>query len=38
MEKKNKKQIEKVDYGSVEFYCKDCDYTFEIEWETIWDI
>jgi Fe2+ or Zn2+ uptake regulation protein len=35
---KNKKKVEKEDYGSVEFYCKHCDYTFEIDWETIWDI
>ncbi|WP_338449968.1 hypothetical protein R4Z09_28135 [Niallia oryzisoli] len=24
--KKNKKKVEKVDYGSVELYCKHCDY------------
>lgn len=20
------------------FYCKKCDYAFEVDWETIWDI
>jgi Fe2+ or Zn2+ uptake regulation protein len=36
--KKKKKKVQKVDYGSAEFYCRHCDYTFEIDWETIWDI
>lgn len=35
---KRKKTKEKIDYGSVEFYCKHCDYTFEMDWETIWEI
>jgi hypothetical protein len=33
--KKKKKKVQKVDYGSAEFYCRHCDYTFEIDWETI---
>lgn len=33
-----KKKVEKVDYGSVELYCKHCDYTFEMDWEIIWEI
>ena len=28
----------KIDFGSIELYCKHCDYTFEIDWETIWEI
>ncbi|WP_066392238.1 hypothetical protein [Neobacillus mesonae] len=36
--KKKSKKRQKEDFGSVEFYCKKCDYTFEIDWETIWDI
>lgn len=31
---KNKKE----DFGTCEFHCKHCSHTFEIEWETIWDI
>lgn len=22
----------------MEFYCPKCDYKFEVDWETIWDI
>jgi predicted nucleic-acid-binding Zn-ribbon protein len=36
--KKKSKQTKKEDYGSMEFYCKKCDYTFEVEWELIWEI
>lgn len=38
MGKKIQKQLEKVDYGSATFYCKYCDYTFELDWQTIWEI
>ena len=34
--KKKTKQLQLEDFGSVEFYCARCDYTFEIDWETIW--
>jgi hypothetical protein len=33
-----KKKVQKVEYGTAEFYCRHCDYKFEIDWETIWDI
>ncbi|MFJ5718204.1 hypothetical protein [Neobacillus sp. NPDC093127] len=36
--KKKRKQSQKEDFGSAEFYCTKCDYRFEIDWETIWDI
>ncbi|EKN65944.1 hypothetical protein BABA_18147 [Neobacillus bataviensis LMG 21833] len=37
--KRNKSKLkQKEDFGSAEFYCAKCDYTFEIDWETIWDI
>lgn len=36
--KKKRKQSQKEDFGSAEFYCANCDYRFEIDWETIWDI
>ncbi|CAH2716685.1 hypothetical protein BACCIP111895_03873 [Neobacillus rhizosphaerae] len=36
--KKKSKRIQKEDFGSAEFYCAKCDYTFEVDWETIWDI
>jgi hypothetical protein len=29
------KQVQKEDFGTAEFYCKKCDYHFEIDWETI---
>ena len=32
------KKKTKMDYDFVGFYCKHCDYTFEIEWETILEI
>lgn len=36
---KNKHKKKKTeDFGTCSFYCKPCDYTFEIEWQTIWDI
>lgn len=35
---RKKKKVQKEDYGSVEFYCRTCDFKFEISWETIWDI
>ena len=38
MRKKKKMKLEEVDYGSMEFYCKQCKYTFQIDWATIWDI
>jgi 5-methylcytosine-specific restriction endonuclease McrA len=38
--RKKKKDTSNVieDFGTCELYCKDCDYTFEIEWETIFSI
>jgi hypothetical protein len=36
--RKKKNKVQKVDYGTAEFYCRHCDYRFEIDWETIWDI
>nr|WP_263323559.1 hypothetical protein [Neobacillus sp. Marseille-Q6967] len=34
--KKKQKKGKKEDYGSAEFYCRHCDYKFEMDWETIW--
>ncbi|KAF0825111.1 phage terminase large subunit family protein [Cytobacillus firmus] len=34
--KKNKKK--KEDFGTCEFHCKHCSHTFEMDWETIWDL
>lgn len=34
--RKSKKNIE--DFGICEFYCKHCRHTFEMDWETIWDL
>ncbi|WP_240620102.1 hypothetical protein [Peribacillus acanthi] len=28
----------KEDFATCSFYCKHCDYNFDIEWETIWGI
>ncbi|WP_066307531.1 hypothetical protein [Bacillus sp. FJAT-29814] len=36
--KKKSKPIAQEDFGSVEFHCLKCDSTFEVKWETIWDI
>lgn len=36
--KKNHKQKQREDFGSVEFHCKKCDYKFKVDWETIWAI
>lgn len=36
--KKNKATKEIVDFGRCELYCKACDYKFEIDWETIFEI
>ncbi|MBU9713445.1 hypothetical protein [Evansella tamaricis] len=35
--KKRKKRVvqETEDFGTCELYCKDCDYVFEVDWETI---
>jgi hypothetical protein len=33
-----KKKVLKENFGSPEFYCSNCDYYFEVAWETIWDI
>jgi hypothetical protein len=35
---KRKKKEKKGDHGSMSFHCQHCDYDFEVEWETIWDI
>ncbi|MGX6445795.1 hypothetical protein ACWM35_21470 [Neobacillus sp. K501] len=32
---KKKKKCKKIDYGTAEFYCRHCDYKFELDWETI---
>lgn len=33
-----KKKVLTENFGSAEFYCSNCDYYFEVAWETIWDI
>lgn len=41
MAKKKKKKTKKKqqeDFGSVEFHCTHCGHSFEVDWETIWDI
>ncbi|WNS75151.1 hypothetical protein RRV45_20090 [Bacillus sp. DTU_2020_1000418_1_SI_GHA_SEK_038] len=35
---KHKKRKQTEDFGTCSFYCKPCNYTFEIAWQTIWDI
>ncbi|WP_096201864.1 hypothetical protein [Bacillus sp. FJAT-45350] len=38
-EKKKKCIVEETeDFGICVLYCKDCNYTFEIDWETIFAI
>lgn len=36
--KKKSKHIAKEDFRSVEVHCLKCNYTLEVDWETIWDI
>lgn len=36
--KKKKQEEGQEDFGSVIFYCKRCNKTFDMEWETIWDM
>lgn len=38
--KKRKKRAikETEDFGTCELYCKDCDFEFEMDWETIFAI
>lgn len=38
--RKNKRIITEVtdDYGNCVFYCKDCNYEFELDWELIFAI
>jgi hypothetical protein len=33
-----KKKTAQEDFGTCSFYCRDCDYEFEVEWGTIWAI
>ncbi|TLS38605.1 hypothetical protein [Pseudalkalibacillus caeni] len=33
-----KKQQKQEDFGTCEFFCTNCDHTFEVEWITIWEI
>jgi len=36
--KQKKKKSKKINYGTAEFYCRHCDYRFEMDWEAIWEI
>ncbi|MBM7649269.1 hypothetical protein JOC78_002222 [Bacillus ectoiniformans] len=36
--KQRKKKQKKEDFGTCSFYCKPCQYEFEVEWETIWEL
>ncbi|PLT29625.1 hypothetical protein [Peribacillus deserti] len=36
--RKQKQKQKKKEFGTASFYCRQCDYHFEIDWETIWDI
>ncbi|MFE4522549.1 hypothetical protein HUN92_05770 [Bacillus firmus] len=40
MGKESQKRIKmkKEDFGTCEFHCKHCSHTFEMDWETIWDL
>lgn len=36
--RKKKTDKPREDFGTCTFYCKACDYAFEMEWETIFEI
>ncbi|MBB5172616.1 hypothetical protein [Texcoconibacillus texcoconensis] len=37
--RKNKKRFnETEDFGTCVLYCKECNYEFEVDWETIFEI